>query len=293
MIIISNTRDSKQLLDGNLEEVKAHHRLLLNNQFVLTPGVGGFGDIVKLIFGVSSLQPAHLANDFYNNNNSHSQQELYEFFAHHSNENWNLVSFDFIDLLTPAIIISVLVGLNFSSFHILLATIQYDNGNNNNNNNNDAVAAAKNKSNSNSRRRPSIDVTSKVQSHILRGKCLFLNVGKDFGTSNNSSSSSNKNIIGTLTLAYRVLDKFYSNVIHFNSASVIVLNEYNHIQSGSNEILIGKKQEVGAGAVVETGTIDPGDGGTNMNWTMVGGGGDNNNNNNGGDIVIKFDIVDD
>lgn len=236
-----NTNNSKQLLEWNLEEVKSQGKQgkLLNNQFVLTPGVGSASDVLKLILGWSSLQPVYLANDLYRPQKRHSAPVLHEFFAQNPNENWNLVSMDYLDL-TPAMI-SLLVGINFSSFDIMLATVQYGNPN---------------------FYRPSMSVTSKVQSHVMRGKCLFLNVGKDFGSN-----------FGTLTLAYRVLGKFYSIVIHFDGSSVIVLNEYNHMQAGSKEIVI----EEGA----EEGSINPGGGGTIMTWSKE--------EDNGGEIEFDFD----
>lgn len=236
-----NTNDSKQLLEWNLEEVKSRGKQgkLLNNQFVLTPGVGSAGDIVKLVLGWSSLQPVYLANDLYKPQKRHGAPVLHEFFAQNPTDNWNLVSMDYVDL-TPAMI-SLLVGINFSAFDIMLATVQYGNPN---------------------FYRPSMSVTSKVQSHVMRGKCLFLNVGKDFGSN-----------FGTLTLAYRVLGKFYSIVIHFDGSSVIVLNEYNHMQAGSKEIVI----EEGA----EEGSINPGGGGTIMTWSKE--------EDNGGEIEFDFD----
>ncbi|KAG7346937.1 phosphatidylinositol-specific phospholipase C, X domain containing protein [Nitzschia inconspicua] len=236
-----NTHDPKQLLEWNLEEVKSKggQGKLLNNQFVLTPGVGSFGDIVKLALGWASLQPVYLANDLYKPLKRHGAPLLHEFFAQHPDEPWNLVSLDYVDL-TPTIM-SLLVGLNFSSFDIMLATVQYGNPN---------------------FFRPSMSVTSKVQSHVMRGKVLFLNVGKDFGSN-----------FGTLTLAYRVMRKFYSIVIHFDGSSVIVLNEYNHLQAGSKEIVI----EEGA----EEGSINPGGGGTIMTWSKE--------EENGGEIEFDFD----
>jgi len=249
-----NTRDSKQLLDGNLREVKAHNNnsnnnsrgvqpknMLLNNQFVLTPGVGGFKDIVKLLLGRLSLRPVRLVNGLYKTQRSyhhHKQQQdqqqqqqehegvggiplLHGFFAQHSTEHWNLVSLDFIDL-TPTII-SLLIGLNFSPLEIMHAIVEFDE----------------------KTTEEETVVTSKVQSYVLRGKCLFLNnIGKDFGatTNNNNTEKSHSNnsmsmsLCGIMTLTYRILDRFYSVVIPFNNRSVILLNEYNHIRAGSKEI---------------------------------------------------------
>mmetsp|Transcript_21361 Transcript_21361/g.50765 ORF Transcript_21361/g.50765 Transcript_21361/m.50765 type:complete len:488 (+) Transcript_21361:368-1831(+) len=237
-----NTRNPKQLMEWNLEEVKQNGNKgkFLNNQFVLTPGVGNVGDIIALMLGYSSLQPVYMANELYKPPKRHGSPLLHDFFAQNPDEKWNLVSLDYVDL-TPAMV-SLLVGMNFSSFDIMLATVQYGNPN---------------------FYRPSMSVTSKVQSHVLRNKVLFLNVGKDFGSN-----------FGTLTLAYRVMGKYYSIVIHFDGSSVIVLNEYNHLQAGSKEIVI----EDGA----EEGSINPGGGGTIMTWSR-------DEEETGGEIEFDFD----
>jgi hypothetical protein len=214
------------LLEWNLEEVKSQskHGKLLNNQFVLTPGVGGAPDVAKLLVGINSLQPAYLANKLYKPSKKHASPTLHTFFQENGAENWNLVSLNFMDLC-PAMI-GFLVGLNFSELEIMLATVQYGNPN---------------------FFRPSMSVTPKVQSHVVRNRVLFLNVGKDFGSN-----------FGTLTLAYRVKNTYYSIVIHFDGSSVIVLNEYNHLQAGSKEIIIEDD--------AEEGSINPGGGGTVMTW---------------------------
>lgn len=222
----SNTRDTKQLLEWNLDEVKNESKKgkFLNNQIVLTPGVGGVQDLARLFAGFASLQPAYLANELYKPPKKHATPQLHTFFQQNADENWNLVSMDYIDLC-PAIV-SLLVGFNFSPFEIVLATVQYGNPN---------------------FYRPSMSVTSKVQSHVVRNKVLFLNVGRDFGSN-----------FGTLTLAYRVKDEFYSIVIHFDGSSVIVLNEYNHMEAGSKEITMEED--------AEEGSVNPGGGGTIMTW---------------------------
>ena len=196
----------------------------LCNQFVLTPGVGGAPDIVKLMMGAASLQPVYLANNLYKPPKKHGSPPLHTFFQDHGEKDWNIVSLDFIDLC-PAVF-GFLVGLNFSKLEILLATVQYGNPN---------------------FFRPSMAVTSKVATHVVRGRVLFLNVGKDFGSN-----------FGTLTLAYRVKDKYYSIVIHFDGSSIIVLNEHNHISAGSQEIIIEDD--------AEEGSVNPGGGGTVMTW---------------------------
>jgi hypothetical protein len=226
MIPYSNTRSKEQLFEWNLEEVKGQGKIgkFLNNQFVLTPGVGGVPDVLKLVTGLVSLQPVYLANDLYKPPKKHGSPPLHSFFQAHGEEDWNLVSLDFVDLC-PALV-GFLIGLNFSEFEIILATVQYGNPN---------------------FFRPSMSVTSKVQSHVVRNRALFLNVGKDFGSN-----------FGTLTLAYRVKESYYSIVIHFDGSSIIVLNEYNHLQAGSKELIIEEDEEEGS--------INPGGGGTVMTW---------------------------
>jgi hypothetical protein len=223
----SNTREASQLLQWNLEEVKAESKKgkFLNNQIVLTPGVGGIQDIVKLLIGNISLQPVYLAGDLYKPAQKHGTPVLHTYFQQNSEDDWNVISMDYVDLC-PAVM-SLLVGMNFSSFEILLATVQYGNPN---------------------FYRPSMSVTSKVKSHVLRDKVLFLNVGRDFGSN-----------FGTLTLAYCINDKYFSIVIHFDGSSTIVLNEYNHMQAGSKEIVID--------AEADEGTVNPGGGGTVMLWS--------------------------
>ena len=221
----SNTRSDDQLFEWNLEEVQVRDPgKFLCNQFVLTPGVGGSPDIVKLMMGAASLQPVYLSSSLYNPPKKHGSPPLHTFFQRSGDEKWNIISLDFVDLC-PAMV-GMLVGLNFGELEIILATVQYGNP--------DYF-------------RPSMAVTSKVQSHVTRNRVLFLNVGKDFGSN-----------FGTLTLAYRIKGKYYCIVIHFDGTSVIVLHEYNHLQAGSKEIVID--------ADIDEGSVDPGGGGTVMTW---------------------------
>lgn len=213
-------------MEWNLDEVKCHSKKgkFLNNQFVLTPGVGSIQDVARVVAGFGTLQPVYLANELYKPPKKHATPPLHRFFAQHATESWNLVSVDYIDLC-PAMV-SLFVGMNFCDFEIILATVQYGNPN---------------------FYRPSMSVTSKVQSHVVRNKALFLNVGRDFGSN-----------FGTLTLAYKIKETYFSIVIHFDGSSVIVLNEYNHLQAGSKEIPMGDGEEEG--------TVNPGGGGTIMTW---------------------------
>ena len=61
-----------------------------------------------------------------------------------------------------------------------------------------------------------------------------------------------------MTLAYKIKDKYYSLVIHFDGTSVIVLHEYNHAQAGGKEIIIEDD--------MDEGSVNPGGGGTIMTW---------------------------
>jgi hypothetical protein len=226
--VSSNTKDINQLLEWTLEEVKAHGKKeekFLTSQIVLTPGMSGPADMARLLFGWSTLQPVYLANELYAPQERHGAPTLHTFFQKNNEEPWNILMMDYVDLC-PAMM-GLMIGLNFSDFEIVLATVQYGNPN---------------------FYRPSMSVTSKVQSHVMRNKVLFLNVGRDFGSN-----------FGTLTLAYRVQDKYYSIVIHFDGSSTIVLHEYNHMQAGSSEIPTDDGEEEG--------TVNPGGGGTIMLWT--------------------------
>ena len=80
-----NTRDIELLKEWNLEEVKKYgpqNKKLLNNQIVLTPGVGGIADVAKLVLGGNSLRPVSFAAALYRS------EVLDEYFRDHSDEPW-------------------------------------------------------------------------------------------------------------------------------------------------------------------------------------------------------------
>jgi hypothetical protein len=193
-VFLSNTRDMKHLLELNLDEVKAQSKKgkLLNNQFFQVLEV-------SRISSLNFLQGFHLCNPYTWRMSFTSPRKS---MAHHSSTLSSSKTLKRTGTWYPWItLISVLrssvcwLGSTSAPFKIVLATVQYGNPN---------------------FYRPSMSVTSKVQSHVVRESVLFLNVGRDFGSN-----------FGTLTLAYKVKDKFYSIVIHFDGSSVIVLNEYN------------------------------------------------------------------
>lgn len=101
-----NTRDTLQLLEWNLDETHNHgnnRACFLNNQFVLTPGVGSPSDIIQLLMGQGSLSPVSLASNLYR------KDVLNEFFREHADEPFNFTSMDFCDL-SPALVSFLIVG---------------------------------------------------------------------------------------------------------------------------------------------------------------------------------------
>jgi Phosphatidylinositol-specific phospholipase C, X domain len=80
-----NTRDIELLKEWNLEEVKKYgpqDKKLLNNQIILTPGVGGPLDVAKLILGGNSLRPVSFAAALY------KSEVLDVFFRDNANQAW-------------------------------------------------------------------------------------------------------------------------------------------------------------------------------------------------------------
>lgn len=162
-----NTRDVQQLLKSNdedLEKFATKRNLFLNNSFVLTPGVNGAGDILNLLVGSASLRPVSFARALF------KRDVLDNHLREKADEDWNMVTFDFIDLC-PALI-SFLIGLNFPvKLEILRAAAKPYGG-------------------------AAVDVTDRVQSFVKRDRALFLldiqdDLGLDFDE-------------GKLTLAFKL-----------------------------------------------------------------------------------------
>jgi hypothetical protein len=163
-----NTRDLNLLKEWNLDEVKKYgsqtDSKMLNNQIVLTPGVGGAMDIVNLLIGGNSLRPVSFAASLY------KSEVLDVYFRDNADEPWNMVMLDYIDL-TPALV-CFLISLNFPATLTVLK----------------AAAAA-------SGGGASKDVTEKIQGFIKRGRVLYLtNIQQDLDLTSDS---------GTLTIAYK------------------------------------------------------------------------------------------
>ena len=190
-----NTRNVDLLLQWNLEEMQRRRgpaaaasssrdkAMILVNQFIMTPGVGGPADIFKLLFGLSSLRPISFAVELI--------PKMEEFFRTHAHEPWNLVMLDFIDLV-PCLI-TFLISLNFvANLEIVKATvIQYASSGSGGGGNHDGSNET--------------NVTDVVSKFVYRGKVLFLsNVGTDL--SSTSTTTDNKVVMeGRLRIDYKLV----------------------------------------------------------------------------------------
>ena len=185
-----NTRDIPNLLEWNLEEVHKYgdnRGRFLNNQFVLSPGVGGAKDVLDLLIGSLSLRPVSFACKLY------QKDTLDDFMREHAEEPWNIIMLDYIDLI-PALV-SFLIGLNFPTpLKVTKAAVHRGIGD-------------------------SIDVTDKIQSYIKRGKVLYLtDIRKDFDLDFDE---------GKLTVAYKIGNKNYRILdVDFDESTEILVGEY-------------------------------------------------------------------
>jgi hypothetical protein len=225
--------DTLELLEGNLREIQIYRaykrRDFVNNQFVLTPGFQ-CNNLCGLLTGRSSLQPVQLATqELYQPPGASKGRGiplLHEMFIEHPEEDWNLLSLDFVDL-APSLM-QLWVGMNFGPLGIELALMGNNNGGDNN------------------RRSTAEDVTELVRSKILRGSCLFLHPFHEFDADDIEDAKS------TLTIVYKVSGKLYSIVMpwsELSSADVIILNEHNHLLAGGTELTIGEGTQ-GNGTIV-------------------------------------------
>jgi hypothetical protein len=185
-----NTKDPSSLLNWNLEEVQKYatnKSVILNNQFVLTPGVGGAMDVVKLLVGLASLRPVSFAANLY------QRDVMDDFLREHADEAWNIVMMDFLDL-APALV-SFMISLNFFAKMELSKLVATEGG-----------------------AGTSLDVTERAKRFVCREKVLYLtNVAKDldlpFGE-------------GTLTIAYKIGDKNHILELEFTEATEVVISQY-------------------------------------------------------------------
>jgi hypothetical protein len=177
------------LLEWNLDEVQKYgtkRGSFLNNQFVLTPGVGGAKDVLDLLVGQLSLRPVSFASRLY------QKDTLDDFLREHAEEPWNIIMLDYCDLI-PALV-SFLISLNFPS------------------------PVTVSKAAVNSGVGESIDVTDKIQSYIKRGKVLYLtDIQNDFGLDFDE---------GKLTIAYKIGDNYRILDVDFDESTEILVGEY-------------------------------------------------------------------
>ena len=192
-----NTRNIDQLLEWNLDQVDKfgdNRNLFLNNQFLLTPGVGGVGDVVSLLVGQSSLRPVSFANQLY------QKDKLDDFMRQHADKPWNMIMLDFVDL-APALV-SFLIGLNFpSKLEILTAAASPGGG------------AAK-----------STNVTAKIRKFVKRDKVLYLtNIRQDLELDYDE---------GKLTIAYSLGGDSSKQIldVDFDVTTEIVVSQYSQNQ---------------------------------------------------------------
>jgi len=218
-----NTTNTLELLESNLREIRRHkaniRRYFVNNQFVLTPAFDA-NDLCDYVIGKASLQPVQLANQgLYQapaGSNGMGVPVLHEMFVGHPEDDWNVLSLDFVDLAPAAI--QLWIGMNFGPFEIELALL----GNT--------------KSTS---RRSAEDVTEIMRSKIIRNSCLLLHPLWEFDPVDLAVPDN------TLTLVYRVSGKLYSIVVTLSElvlTQVVVLNEQNHLLAGGEELTIGENQ---------------------------------------------------
>jgi len=212
------TMNTLELLESNLREIRVHkankRRYFVNNQFVLTPEFDG--NILGLLGGSTTLQPIQLANRklYQPPRGTHGSgvPVLHEMFLEHPEEDWNVVSLDFVDL-APSIV-DLCIGFSYHPIEIQLALLGNGGG-----------------------RRSAEDVTELVRAKVLRGKCLFLHPLHEFDPEDYRLPQF------ALTIIYKISEKMYSIVIPLkenNFTPVILLHEHNHLLAGGSEISFGE-----------------------------------------------------
>lgn len=230
-----NKTDAWALLRENLKEIhivvfKAkRRRFFVNNQFFLTPKVSGFFQSGK------SLAPIELANkELYQPPFEGGIPLLHAFFLEHYDEDWNMLSLDFVDR-APSLM-NLWIGMNFGTLTIELAL----------------VGSGPDNRSSNAQ-----DVTEIVKNRVIRKSCLFLHPKTDFETVDTSVPDPN------LTIVYSIAGKLHSIVVPLSKddpayAPVIVLSEQNHILAGGAVLTVGEMEG--------NGTVDPETSGVLVTW---------------------------
>jgi len=203
-----NTRDCDKLLEWNLEEVKKHgsdRTKLLTNQLMLTPGVGGIGDVWQALVGTTSLRPVSLAVQLI--------PLLTQFSRRYSREPWNILVMDFVDLV-PALC-AFWIGINFvDTLDIVKASSASNTTHSDDNDDGDDDSR-------------STDVTELIQQYVCCNKVLYLiDVVKDLNLQ--------KDTKGILKIQYKLTtsgDAIHTiNVPYYDhEGTQIVLSQYIHL----------------------------------------------------------------
>lgn len=229
-----NTRDIKMLQQWNLEEVQKYgpqEKKILNSQLILTPGVGGAWDAIKLLLGGNSLRPVSFAAALYRS------EVLDVFFRDHADEAWNMVMLDYIDL-TPALV-CFLISLNFPSGLEILKAAAIAHLDTDTATDEEIQLAAQ---------AGSIDVTDKVASFVKRGCVLYLtDIQKDLGL---------KSPAGVLTIAYKMKTKHNNNAyetsvltVEFNAETEVLISPFCRNEENSTHVCIRPKDHPKGGCV--------------------------------------------
>lgn len=183
-----NTRDKDALLDYALDDVKRYGRQKKQfhaSQLVLTPGVGGFVDVLAAIIGINKLRPASLAYRLYGS--------LGPYLREHASEGWNWVLLDFVDL--GPWIVHFLTALNFPiQFKLHLALYQNESG----------------------KTTPGINVTPQLQTCVCRSRVFFI---EDFRTILGLPADAK----GTLTLVYTLGKETQVALVNMDKESGVAL----------------------------------------------------------------------
>jgi len=204
-----NTRDLNQLQEWNLEEVRKYgtqQNKMLTNQIILTPGVGGVLDVVKLLLGGNSLRPVSFATALY------KSEVLDLYFRDHAEEPWNLIMLDYIDL-TPALV-CFLISLNFPpTLQILKADVIVVDANDNETTN----------------EKSEVDITDLVKSHVKRNRVLYLtDIQNDLKLDRER---------GTLKIAYKMekngQDNCFVLEVEFDPETEVLLSAFCRNQENS------------------------------------------------------------
>ena len=160
----------QQIKEKNLEEVQSkwgtdpsEEKYYLNSQLIMTPDVGGCCDVLKIMFGLTTVRPDKFALSLY------KPEELDTFIRDNTQYNWNFMSFDFVTLIPS--LMAFIISLNFKTKLTIIKAVAQGCG------------------------KGPVDVTEALRSKIARECVVFLTQPqKDMGIDFSS---------GKLTVAYQ------------------------------------------------------------------------------------------